>query len=334
MEQSLGKRIMQYRKRLGLTQDQLAEQLGVTAQAVSKWENDQSCPDISSLPRLADIFGTSVDVLLGRETTPPQTVEVIDEPAVEDAPSQKTPQLSFSWDSDKTDTIGLALAVLAVGVLYFLSQLLQWQVGFWDLAWPTALLVFGLWQFRKFSFFRLGCALFGGYSLLVNLSVIPDLPDSGILIAIGIVLFGLSLLADALRKKKQSTFHISQNDGNNPGENKFSVEGDSFTFHSSFSQSTQCVCMDRFRFGEIHTSFGDYNVDLSGIEEVDAKNRLEIHVSFGDLTLHVPRQYRVDPVSSTAFAGFEISGYPNPTPAAVIHMDAHVSFGEITVQYI
>ena len=42
MEETLGKRIAFHRKRLGLTQDALAEQLGVTAQAVSKWENEVS----------------------------------------------------------------------------------------------------------------------------------------------------------------------------------------------------------------------------------------------------------------------------------------------------
>lgn len=42
MEETLGKRIAFHRKRLALTQDALAEQLGVTAQAVSKWENEVS----------------------------------------------------------------------------------------------------------------------------------------------------------------------------------------------------------------------------------------------------------------------------------------------------
>ena len=42
MEQTMGKRIAANRKRLGLTQDQMAERLGVTAQAVSKWENEVS----------------------------------------------------------------------------------------------------------------------------------------------------------------------------------------------------------------------------------------------------------------------------------------------------
>jgi len=67
MEQTIGKRIAANRKRLGLTQDQLAERLDVTAQAVSKWENDQSCPDIMMLPRLAEIFGISTDEILGVE---------------------------------------------------------------------------------------------------------------------------------------------------------------------------------------------------------------------------------------------------------------------------
>ena len=58
MEETLGKRIVFHRKRLGLTQDALAELMGVTAQAVSKWENDQSCPDIGALPKLAEIFGS------------------------------------------------------------------------------------------------------------------------------------------------------------------------------------------------------------------------------------------------------------------------------------
>ena len=80
MEQTIGRRIAENRKRLGMTQDQLAEKLGVTAQAVSKWENDQSCPDITMLPRLAEIFGISTDALLGRDTAQPvHTAEVIDE---------------------------------------------------------------------------------------------------------------------------------------------------------------------------------------------------------------------------------------------------------------
>ena len=64
MEKTIGKRIVQNRKRLAMTQEQLAEQLGVTAQAVSKWENKSALPDIMILPKLADYFGVSIDELM------------------------------------------------------------------------------------------------------------------------------------------------------------------------------------------------------------------------------------------------------------------------------
>ena len=54
------------RKKHGLTQETLAEKLGITFQAVSKWENGQSCPDIDLLPQLADIFSVNIDELFGR----------------------------------------------------------------------------------------------------------------------------------------------------------------------------------------------------------------------------------------------------------------------------
>ena len=64
MNETIGNRISKHRKEKGLTQEELAEKLGVSSQAVSKWENDQSCPDISLLPILCSIFGISTDELL------------------------------------------------------------------------------------------------------------------------------------------------------------------------------------------------------------------------------------------------------------------------------
>ena len=64
---SIGSKIAQLRKEKGITQEALAKELDVTNQAVSKWESDQCCPDIQLLPKMADIFGVSVDALFGRE---------------------------------------------------------------------------------------------------------------------------------------------------------------------------------------------------------------------------------------------------------------------------
>lgn len=62
---AIGKNIHTLRKQNGFTQEELAGKLGVTYQAVSKWENDTTAPDISLLPELAAVFGTSIDALLG-----------------------------------------------------------------------------------------------------------------------------------------------------------------------------------------------------------------------------------------------------------------------------
>ena len=61
-----GQRIAQLRRERGMTQENLAQKLGVTNQAVSKWESDQCCPDIMQLPVLADTFGITLDELFGR----------------------------------------------------------------------------------------------------------------------------------------------------------------------------------------------------------------------------------------------------------------------------
>lgn len=64
METTLGKRIAALRKQKELKQDDIAQLLEVSPQAVSKWENDQTCPDIGLLPKLAQILGVTTDELL------------------------------------------------------------------------------------------------------------------------------------------------------------------------------------------------------------------------------------------------------------------------------
>ena len=64
MKKTLGTMISELRKQHGMTQLELAEKMGVTDKAVSKWERDLSCPDINSLPTLAQILGVSVEDLM------------------------------------------------------------------------------------------------------------------------------------------------------------------------------------------------------------------------------------------------------------------------------
>ncbi len=67
MEKTIGKKLYELRKQSGFTQDYVAEKLGVSAQAVSKWENDIACPDIMTLPNIAELYGITVDELFKNE---------------------------------------------------------------------------------------------------------------------------------------------------------------------------------------------------------------------------------------------------------------------------
>lgn len=64
MNETIGSRIAKCRKEKNMTQEDLANIMGVTAQAVSKWENDLSCPDISILSKLCKTLGVTTDELL------------------------------------------------------------------------------------------------------------------------------------------------------------------------------------------------------------------------------------------------------------------------------
>ena len=61
----IGERILEYRRKHGINQQKFGEMLGVTSQAVSKWERDVCCPDISLLPELAEVLGVELREFFG-----------------------------------------------------------------------------------------------------------------------------------------------------------------------------------------------------------------------------------------------------------------------------
>ena len=69
MKETMGQIIRRLRRERGFTQEELAEHIGVTFQAVSKWENDTGMPDISQIVPLASVFEVSTDVLFGLAVT-------------------------------------------------------------------------------------------------------------------------------------------------------------------------------------------------------------------------------------------------------------------------
>ena len=77
MQETIGTTIARLRREHNMKQDELAEMLDVTPQAVSKWENGASMPDISLLPKLAKIFGVTIDELFGADTAPKPDVQML-----------------------------------------------------------------------------------------------------------------------------------------------------------------------------------------------------------------------------------------------------------------
>ena len=123
---SIGSVIALNRKKMGLTQDALAQQLGVTNQAVSKWESDQSCPDILLLPRIADIFGITVDELFGREVPKAESLVPPAEPVyLPSEPVYLPAEPELPWEND-----GALRVVIYKGHTYLASCPEQERITF------------------------------------------------------------------------------------------------------------------------------------------------------------------------------------------------------------
>lgn len=325
MEETLGKRIMAHRKRLKLTQDQLAEKLGVTAQAVSKWENDQSCPDINMLPRLAQLFGTTTDALLGNE--PIYEAEVV-------TPEHEDEKTYVEWRAGNSGAIFFALFVLLVGGLLLAAKLLSWEVGFWEICWPSALLLFGLSQvFKRLRFAGAACTLLGVYFLLKNLDVLHIRIGTDIVLAGLIVMLGLCLLVDALHKPKKPTIHVGHG-GKKETKQHYSQTEDRFECSLSFGEETKRVELARLAGGEVSCSFGELRLDLCGCARVTDECCIEASCSFGRLCLIVPRRLRVISDSGASFGSVDTVGFPDDKPEGSIRLKGNVSFGDISIEYV
>lgn len=338
MEETLGKRIAAHRKRLGLTQDRLAEILGVTAQAVSKWENDQSCPDIAMLPKLAETFHCTTDELLGiqQEQETVHTAEVL--PHTEDPESQEDQNgkfvfdmgdIHFESDNGKKTGIFIALWVLLTGGL-----LLVPGTQLWTVLWTTGLTLFGLaGLWRHLSVFRVGCVLFGGYALLSHLSLLPFSLDKKYLLPIFLLLFGLSLLVDALKKpRKKHLKHIVRS--NRTVDCSCDIDDECFTCSVCFGEQHYPIDLHRLSHGSAEVCFGSLTVDISGCEEIDENCVIDLEASFGSLELRIPRCIRAVLDSDTAFGNVKAVGSPDPDAQNIISVNCEASFGQITLRYI
>lgn len=343
MKETLGKRIAYHRKQIGLTQDALAEQLGITAQAVSKWENDISCPDIATLPRLADIFGITTDELLGREKPQVHEAEVVDDvvsEADEDDADDAEDRTVIRWRRRKFDGIAFAVLMLWVGVWMLINRALSWDISFWDILWPSGLLWIGIRGLcKRFGAFYLGCTLFGAYFMLDQMPFWTFEIAGEMVFPILIVLLGLGLLIDILckpkktkkkPKKKEPAFAVTVD-----GEPQifYTVDGESFDCSVTKGSDSRTVTLNRLKSGDVNCAFGDAKLDLSGCAEVAEDAFIEVNCVHGNVVLKVPERYRMEPEVNQVFHNYIVEGCPAPD-AQPIRLEANVIFGQLIVRYI
>ncbi len=332
MDETLGKRIAAHRKALGLTQDSLAEQLGITAQAISKWENDQSCPDISMLPKLAEIFRCTTDELLG---ITPKELPPVYSPAPE--PPAEIPDSKLQRMVSSGAGFGFWLFLTGAVALIDAVRLPPYDladISLLHIALCCGLFVFGLFSlFHRLSPLRLGCALAGGV-FIYNLITEPSIGDMDWYVPLlaGVALLGLDLFFDTIwgRKRSMPKGHRM------PAcmKNSFETEIDSFTCATSFGEDSHPINMALLSRGKAEVCFGDLTLDLTQCETFSENCQLELRSSFGELTVLVPRRCRVEASISTAFAACDTFGAPDPEASARIYVNGSASFSHMVIRYI
>ena len=341
MEQTIGKRIMTLRKSRGMTQDQLAEKMGVSAQAVSKWENDISCPDISLLPKLAELFQVTTDYLLGM----PEKAELVPVPPKQSGfhvnigdpedgeEDDQRSGFTFNFDIGRKDLPWFATAVLlfAVGLLLNRTLLASLgEAGIWDLMWPSAMLAMGLsslWE--RISLWAVGMTGFGGYYLLVNMHILDkwDALSWKTIVPVLLVFWALSMFVDHFRGGDR------RGHGNPKATSNYETNDGKISYDGAFGSENVVVTEPVFRGGDIDVSFGSYTLDLTACQTVEPGSELTIDASFGSVTLKLPGNWKVRERSDRSFSSVSTHGSPDANADQLLVVESDLSFGSLDIRW-
>lgn len=330
-ETTMGERIAMLRRKKQMTQEELAEQLGVSAQAVSKWENNICCPDIALLPKLAQIFGVSTDMLLGAEAT-----------SLEDDSKDKEKSKPESTFKSKEKHFRLAnywkipwaVFVLLLGGSLLWNSLAELGLGFWEICLVDGIIAIGFGAvMARITPFSLGLLALGVVYFLVKFNIIAWADKfNSLILPVLIILFGLSLFYGIFFPKKKR----HKINGVDVGKNtEFKADEDEgyLRYSLRFSDNKyvyngECICG-----GDINVSFGDAVIDLSGCKTVAENARLYVNISFGDTTILLPKSIRAICDDSGVFESTSINGSAD-SDALTLYIESKVSFGDLTIKYI
>lgn len=338
-ENTIGKRIQALRKERGLTQKQLADAVGVTPQAVSKWETDESCPDITALPLLAGVLGVSVDSLLGGEGAAEVKTGVVRDAASGEGEKKNKPY-KWDWSAGKAPAIIFGAFILFAGVLLILmTNPAGWfgDIGFWSLIWPSAIICVGLSGCfsRDFSGFSLGITAVGVIFLLRNVGVIKGEGLWTIILAVVLVFVGLSVILHQFirRRRKNVNGTVITEGKSGKFKSDYSDADGVISYNASFGEDYIVPNASMINGGKANVSFGDFTLDLRSVREFADDAVLEVNVSFGEAEILLPKCVRATVESAGAFSGKGVTGSPDPDAKYALRIRSAVSFGNLSIKY-
>ena len=346
-KETLGKRIAQLRKEKGMTQEQLAEKVGVSAQAVSKWENDVSCPDITLLPLLADLFGVSVDELLGVKPVEPHVI-ILDK---DETPKEekKNKHFNFEWhvDNGKWGTITTCIGLILVCLFFLLHSMAnmfpyidnaELTLKGWNYVWPLLIFTLGLASVKSNVTFSVVMMAFGGYEFVrrvllgYQLASLPAVPWYVVLL-IGAIVALLMVIFGKLNIFRKKRAQVKKNNDRTPTMD-YSDDNNYLKADMSFGNSTIVYDRDVLSGGEIDSNFGDYTIDLRNVITFADNCLLKIDQNFGNTTLLLPPHVNMVKSSETAFGAITVNGAPDPDATQTMYIRADVNFGSLQVKYL
>lgn len=347
-KETLGKRIAALRKEKGMTQEQLAEKVGVSAQAVSKWENDVSCPDITLLPLLADLFGVSVDELLGVKPVEPHVI-ILDK---EEAPKEEKKgkgSFSFEWNKHtaKWGTVATCIGLILVCLFFLLHSMAnlfpyieteELTLKGWNYIWPLLIFTLGLSSVKSNIAFGAAMMTFGGYEFVrrvllgYQITTLPAVPWYVVLL-IGAIVTLLGIIFGKIYVTRAKTSEYKQNSDRKPTL-EYSDDNNFLKADMSFGNSYITYDRDVLCGGSIDSNFGDYTIDLRNVITFAQDCLLKVDQNFGNITILLPQQVRLVKSSDTSFGAVTVTGDPDADATQTLIIRADVNFGSLQVKYL
>ena len=346
-KETLGKRIAALRKAKGYTQEQLAEKVGVSAQAVSKWENDISCPDITLLPLLADLFGVSVDELLGVKPVEPHVI-ILDKDETPKDENKGSRSFTWEWnkhrDTAKWGTIAFCIGAILGCTMFLLrsvpnlglfQDIPEKGLAAWNYTWPLLLFTFGLISVKDHIPFGIAVMAFSSYEFVRRALGCPEYLFE-IKWYVILLIFAIVALIMVLVGKRKKVIHINHK-GDKDGDHTpvLNVTQDNNYLDADMSFGSGVITYDgeTLNGGEIDMNFGDYKVDLRNVKSFRDNCLLKVDQNFGSLTIYLPSHVRLVKSSDTSFGSFATYGEPAPDADQSLIIRADVNFGTLQVKY-